>query len=34
MGVNNRWPNGSPSGWALFSSLAGYDTTSWNIAGS
>ena len=34
MGVNGRWPGGSPSGWALFSSLAGYDITGWNIEGS
>ena len=32
MGVNNRWPNGAPNGWAQFSDLAGYDITSWNIA--
>jgi len=25
------WSDGSPSGWALFSSLAGYDTATWNI---
>ena len=32
MGVNNRWPNGAPNGWAQFSSLAGYDISGWNIA--
>lgn len=34
MGVNNRWPEGAPNGWAQISSLAGYDITDWNIAGS
>jgi hypothetical protein len=34
MGVSGRWPNGAPSGWALFCNLAGYDVTGWNIEGS
>ena len=25
------WADGAPSGWASFSSLAGYDITGWNI---
>ena len=32
MGIQTRWPNGSPNGWAQFSSLAGYDISGWNIA--
>ena len=31
MGVNGRWPNGAPNGWAQFSSIAGYDITGWNL---